>query len=134
MPSTLNVGAAHHVSLVIEDVERSRAFYGGVLGLPEAARPDLGFPGAWYQAGAVQLHLIVPPPGVDTGARPEKLSPIAPHLAFAIDGYDATRDALRAAGLEVVELGRAAGQMWVADPDGNIIELIAPRVPPADAD
>lgn len=125
MSDVPSVGGAHHVSLCVTDIERSRAFYGGVLGLPEADRPDLGFPGAWYQAGAVQLHLIVPPPGVDTGARPEKLSPIAPHLAFSIASYEATRDGLRAAGLDVVELGRAAGQMWVADPDGNIIELIA---------
>ncbi|MGH0038010.1 MAG: VOC family protein [Myxococcota bacterium] len=126
MPEPLSVGAAQHVSLVVDDIERSRAFYGGVLGLAEAERPELGFPGAWYQLGAIQLHLIVPPEGLDTGARPEKLSPIAPHLALAIDRYEAARDGLKAAGLDVVELGPAAGQMWVADPDGNIIELAAP--------
>jgi catechol 2,3-dioxygenase-like lactoylglutathione lyase family enzyme len=121
------VRGAHHVSIVVADVERSRAFYGGVLGLPEIDRPEMGLGGAWFQAGPVQLHLIVPPPGIDVGARPEKLSPIAPHLAFAIERYEATRDGLQAAGLEVLELGAAVGQMWVADPDGNIVELIAPR-------
>jgi hypothetical protein len=27
----------------------------------------------------------------------------------------------------VLESGAAAGQMWIRDPDGNVIELIAPR-------
>ena len=31
-------------------------------------------------------------------------------------------------GLEVLETSPTVGQMWVQDPDGNIIELIAPPV------
>jgi catechol 2,3-dioxygenase-like lactoylglutathione lyase family enzyme len=115
---------AHHVSLCIADLARSRAFYGDVLGLAEIERPDFGFPGAWYQAGDVQLHLITAPPGVDVGRPPAKLSPLAAHLAFQIDDYVAARDALRASGLEVLETRAEVGQMWVRDPDGNVIELI----------
>ncbi len=118
------VGGANHVSLVVGEIERSKAFYGGLLGLPEAERPDLGFPGAWYQAGAIQIHLIVPPPGVDTGRNAEKLTPIAPHLALEVESYADAREHLLAAGCELVELGESRGQMWVADPDGNVVELI----------
>jgi catechol 2,3-dioxygenase-like lactoylglutathione lyase family enzyme len=117
---------AHHVSLVVRDLAGARRFYGALLGLREIDRPDFGFPGAWYQAGDVQLHLIVPPPGVDAGAPPRALSPLAAHLAFEIDDYDAVRAALERAGLAVLGLGPEVGQLFVRDPDGNGIELIRP--------
>jgi catechol 2,3-dioxygenase-like lactoylglutathione lyase family enzyme len=117
---------AHHTSLCITDLERSRRFYGGVLGLEEIPRPDFGFPGAWYQSGDIQLHLIAAPASVDVGSRPAKPSPLAAHLAFQIDDYASARDALRAAGLAVIETSAEVGQLWVADPDGNVIELILP--------
>jgi catechol 2,3-dioxygenase-like lactoylglutathione lyase family enzyme len=118
--------AAHHFSICVGDIERARAFYGRLLGLPETERPDFGFPGAWYDAGPVQLHLIVPPDGVDVGTRAEKLTPIAGHIAFEIDDYEAVRAALEAAGHEVLGLGAAVGQLFVRDPDGNLVELIQP--------
>jgi len=118
------VRAAHHASLVVSDMERTRAFYEGVLGLEPVERPDLGLPGAWYQAGPIQLHVIQAPAGVDCGRPPEKLTPLAPHLAFAVASYTDTLERLRAAGLPVFETHERIGQMWVADPDGNVIELI----------
>jgi catechol 2,3-dioxygenase-like lactoylglutathione lyase family enzyme len=117
---------AHHASIVVRDLAAARRFYGELLGLPEIDRPDFGFPGAWYQAGDIQLHLIVPPPGVDVGAPPPALSPIAAHLAFEIDDYDAVRAALERAGLPVLGLGPELGQLFVRDPDGNGVELIRP--------
>ena len=117
---------AHHVSLVVRDLAAARRFYGELLGLPEIDRPDFGFPGAWYQAGEIQLHLIVPPPGVDVGAPPAALSPVAAHLAFEIEDYDAVRAALEQAGLAVLGLGPQVGQLFVRDPDGNGVELIRP--------
>jgi catechol 2,3-dioxygenase-like lactoylglutathione lyase family enzyme len=122
----MKVRGAHHFSINVADVERARAFYAGVLGLPEIERPDFGFPGAWFQAGPVQLHLIVPPPGAEVGARPPGISPVGPHLAFEIEDYEATKAAVEAAGVEVLGLGARVGQMFVQDPDGNVIELIRP--------
>ena len=69
------------------------------------------------------MHLIEVPEGAETAAPPSKLSPIDRHAAFAVEDYDATLAHLRDHGLEVVESPRA-GQMWVQDPDGHIIELI----------
>jgi glyoxylase I family protein len=119
--------AAHHISLNVRDVAPARAFYGDLLGLPEIERPDLGIPGVWYQAGEVQLHLIVPPSGVDVGAAAAKMTPLANHVAFAIDDYEEVRSQLEAKGLEVIALGAEAGQMFVRDPDGNLVEFIRPR-------
>ena len=118
--------AAHHFSICVDDIDRARAFYGDALGLPEIERPDFGFPGAWYDAGPVQLHLIVPPPGADVGTRAEKLTPIAGHIAFEIESYETVRESLEAAGHEVLGLGAEVGQLFVRDPAGNVVELIQP--------
>lgn len=117
---------AHHFSICVDDIESAREFYGNVLGLTEAERPDFGFPGAWYEAGAVQLHLIVPPEGVDVGTRAEKLTPIAGHIAFEIDDYTTVHSALEAAGHPALGLGEEVGQLFVRDPAGNLVELIQP--------
>ena len=116
----------HHISFAVAELERSRAFYEDVLGLEPIARPDLGLPGLWYRAGSAEVHLIELPDGVDAGQPPAKLSPIANHQAFAIEDYRAAVEALRGHGLELIETGPERGQLWVADPDGNVIELIAP--------
>lgn len=122
----MKVVAAHHVSFSVSDLERSRAFYGGLLGLEEIPRPDLGLAGAWFAAGPVELHLIAAPEGPDLGRPPASISPIANHFAFRIDDYARVRDDLAARGVELVEAGAETGQMWIRDPDGNVIELIVP--------
>ena len=115
----------HHVSFPIHDLARARAFYEGVLGLRPIPRPALGVEGIWYGAGDVEVHLIVTPKGVDVGTRPPGLTPVGPHVAFAIDDYEKTLAALRDRGVEVLPTNARAGQMWMRDPDGNVFELIA---------
>lgn len=116
---------AHHVSLDVRDVEVSRAFYGELLGLPEIERPDIGLPGAWYQAGPIQLHLIQVPEGADVGTPATQPTPLANHLAFEIEDCDAVQATLESAGYSVISLTRSS-QLFVADPDGNMIEFIQP--------
>jgi glyoxylase I family protein len=116
-----------HVSFPVRDLARSLAFYRDVLGLQPAPRPDLGFPGAWLQAGDAQVHLLEVPADFEGGTPPPHLNPLAGHTAFAIEDYDATLATLQRHELDVLALGPAAGQMWVRDPDGHIIELIAVR-------
>ena len=122
----MKVLRGHHISFSIADLARSQQFYGGVLGLAELPRPQMGIGGAWYGAGDTEVHLIVKPAGVDAGQPPSKLTPVADHAAFQIDDYDAAVAHLRGAGLEVLETTRAIGQLWVRDPDGHVIELIVP--------
>ncbi len=55
----LMVESLHHASVPVRDLEKSKQFYGGILGLTEIPRPDFDFPGAWYDLGwGRQLHLI----------------------------------------------------------------------------
>jgi len=117
---------AHHVSFAVRDLERSQLFYEQVLGLVPIPRPQLGIPGAWYAAGNVEVHLIAAPAGLALGRPAPGLSPLANHTAFAIDDYAATLAHLRARGVEVLEIHPGEGpQMWIRDPDGNVIELFA---------
>jgi catechol 2,3-dioxygenase-like lactoylglutathione lyase family enzyme len=123
----MRLGGVNHVSFPVGDLERSLRFYRDTLGLVPIPRPDFGaLAGAWLSAGDVQVHLIVTPEGADVGRTPAATNPLAAHTAFAIDDYDATKAALEAAGIAVAGLGAAAGQMWVQDPDGHVIELIVP--------
>ena len=92
---------AHHVSLTVDDIDTARGFYGELLGLPEIERPNFGFAGAWYQAGSIQLHLIVPPPGHDVGTNAAKLTPLANHVAFEVEDPKAVLAQLQEAGLRV---------------------------------
>lgn len=120
--------ATHHVSLCVDDLDRSLAFWSGVVGLPRIARPPLNVEGAWLGVGDTQVHLIVfDERRGDVGTRPNSINAAAPHVAFAVADYAATVAHLRDAGLDVVEAGAARGQCWVQDPDGHVVEFIQPR-------
>ena len=84
--------------------------------------------GAWLETdGGAQVHLIEFPQKNRKDGKadpPRKLNPINNHSAFAIDDYQATLEHLRSHGLEVLETNPKLGQLWVADPSGNVIEFI----------
>jgi glyoxylase I family protein len=119
--------AVHHISLCVDDLDASLAFYCDLLGLKEIARPDFGIPGAWLDAGNAQVHLIAAPDTLDTGRPPEKLTPLANHTAFAISDYQTTVDLLESHGLEVIKTSPKIGQLFVSDPSGHVIEFNARR-------
>jgi len=119
--------AAHHMSFPVHDLERSRAFYEGVLNLRQIERSNFGFPGAWYQAGPCQIHLIEAPEGAPVGAPPPTLNPMARHAAFEVSDYAATLTHLQSHGVTVLDTSPEQGQMWVRDPDGHVLEFIVTR-------
>jgi glyoxylase I family protein len=119
----MQIESIDHAALNVRDMERARPFYEGILGLRRADRPEMGLPGAWYQIGQSQLHLIQTPEGVDVGTRPESLSPIAGHLALRVDDFEAARKRFAEHDIEALDLGPEGDQFWVRDPDGNTIEI-----------
>ncbi len=126
----IGIEALHHVSVCVTDLARAKMFYGDVLGLAEKPRPDFGFGGAWYQVGSDQeLHLIVH--DAPTTLRGTTAIDIKDgHLAFRVASYEDTIAHLRAHGVEMLELPRNKtpwAQIYVTDPDGNIIELNVER-------
>lgn len=110
-----------HAALLVSDLERAEHFYGTVLGLPKIER-SLKFPGAWYQIGDLQLHLIVTATVPDDQVDAEKWGRNR-HLAFAVADLDQAKNWLQEQGcpVQVSASGRAA--LFTQDPDGNVIEL-----------
>ena len=104
-----------HVSVRIADLGRSREFYEGLLGLTRAPRPELGVAGVWYGIGGGQLHLIQAP------AMTDDIDPTGPHFAVEVESLAEAKRALEARGLRYLDFG--GPQLWVRDPDGNVVEL-----------
>jgi catechol 2,3-dioxygenase-like lactoylglutathione lyase family enzyme len=121
-----------HCALVVGDLERSKRFYGDVLGLEEIPRPSsFAFAGAWFRAGADEVHLIVES---DTTMRAGASAPgsalefgLVTHLAFEVDSLADTLVRLRDRGVEVgggpMARGDGVDQAFVRDPDGYIVEV-----------
>lgn len=120
MPITIE--GFHHAGFMVTDVERSAEFYEGLLGLKPLPRPDLGFPGRWYDLGrGQQLHLM------QTAEMPGQTGQYGfdTHIALSVPDTDAVQRELEARGIEyALGSGRAgAVQVFLRDPDGNMIEL-----------
>ena len=112
-----------HASLLVQDVGVARAFYEDVLGLfPSDKRPDLGYPGAWYELGAQQIHLIAlanaPQPTHDAHGGRDR------HIALAIDDIAALKAKLDALGMAYTLSRSGRRALFCRDPDGNALEFV----------
>ena len=107
-----------HVSVLITDVERSRRFYGHVLGLREINKPrTFDFVVVWYELGNHTLHLLLK-------EQPDTISPR--HFALRVEDVAAARSYFHSLGMRVDEttLIPGADRFFISDPDGNRIEII----------
>ena len=135
----LNTESVHHVSLPVRDLEASRSFYRELLGMHETERPPFDFPGAWYQVGLTQLHLIKHDGATFRGDKGVDSHDI--HCAFRVGSYREAREFLRARGYREegdesdamkmkVSPRSTAGfpQIHLLDPDGHVIEINAEKL------
>jgi len=116
----MKLGSIHHVSLDVRELEMTGEFYRDTLGLPEIPRPELGFPGLWFQAGAQQIHLQ---------CLADREAPPSQHFAFHVEDLDAALAELDARGVQVSPARDIPGggrQAFLRDPSGNLIELNQP--------
>jgi catechol 2,3-dioxygenase-like lactoylglutathione lyase family enzyme len=95
----------------------ARAFYGGVLGLEEVAKPEVlrARGGVWFRlAGGQELHV-----GVDDAFAPARKA----HPAFAVDDLDAL--AARLGEVEWDDALPGVRRFYASDPFGNRLEFLA---------
>ncbi len=131
----IEISDLSHVTLIVSDVEASKRFYGGVLGMEQAPTPP-GFPPeiTWFRRGSAELHLIhrsiaAQDPG-DSEADEGKPVTRARHLGLAVADIEGAIGALREHGIRIEagpkDRGDGAIQIYCYDPDGHLVELHTP--------
>ena len=124
------ISGLFHVAIKTNDLEATRAFYCGVLGLNEVFRPNFGFPGAWLACplpgGAAIIHVYAGGPALGAEGRAPSGSSAIDHLSLSCSGYHEFRERFIAAGLDYREFlvpGTTLWQLFVYDPSGVQLEL-----------
>ena len=111
-----------HVNVTVPSSleEAAKHFYGTIMGLQEVPKPaeSKGRGGAWYQLGAVQLHL----------SREDALEdkPSVRHVCYLVRDLAHAEQHFRKAGVEVIPDDLpvpGCPRFYVHDPGGNRIEI-----------
>jgi catechol 2,3-dioxygenase-like lactoylglutathione lyase family enzyme len=119
----MRIKGLDHVQLAMPagKEEEARAFYGGILGIPEIPKPvNLAKRGGcWFERGDLKIHL-----GVEADFRPARKA----HPAFLVADLAALRAKIEGAGYTVRTDETLEGyeRIYVDDPFGNRIELMEP--------
>jgi catechol 2,3-dioxygenase-like lactoylglutathione lyase family enzyme len=133
------VSALDHVLVLSDDIERSREFYEGAVGLQTGPRPPLEFDGFWLYAGECPCLHVADRAAYRGHAQtmgltvPERAGGPGPvdHIAFVADDYDAACQRLERCGVQPVHNDVPGGgprQLFFFDPDGARVEI---NIPPA---
>ena len=114
----------HHINVNVDDLDRAVAFYRDVIGLPLDPTPEQGMPSQFFRIGErQQIHMNQVP---DTRG-------FRSHFALEVPDFMAVFERCKAAGAIDVEvwgkvraLPNGKMQMFVRDPDGNLVEIGTP--------
>ncbi|MEV4758904.1 VOC family protein [Micromonospora sp. NPDC049559] len=125
-----------HLAIPVDDLDRARAFYGGVLGLAEGRSASHWVD--WNFYGHQVVTHVVPrsPEQADAGRNPVDGHDVpVPHfgLILTIEDFHALADRIKAAGAEFViepylRFAGEPGEQWTMffrDPAGNALEFKA---------
>ena len=145
MAVPLSLGPVHHLRLTVTDVERSRAFYTGLLGFqiamdapPPAGDPNHDLATDLLQDGIVMINgdLLLGLRPVDAERASDRFDPFRcglDHLSFGVAGraeLEAAVQAFEERGVEhsdITELPPfGIAVLPFKDPDGVALELTAP--------
>jgi catechol 2,3-dioxygenase-like lactoylglutathione lyase family enzyme len=116
----MKITGMNHFNVLTDDVDKTRQFYVGILGLTEGERPPFKFAGLWlYAGGAPILHL-------SSAKLPEPRAGVIDHIAFSTTDLKATVQRLKQHGIEHTvnrQVGTGIWQVFCHDPMGAKVEL-----------
>lgn len=120
----------HHIALRCKpgNLDKTVAFYTDLLGMKSAARPDLGFPGAWLDINRTMFHIVdhFPEKHLDPWHARKEAGAMFDHIAIKAQGFDEMRRRLVEAGADWRQLDLSHAGLWqlfVLDPNGIIVEM-----------
>ena len=125
----MSVTGLEHLLVLTDDIDATRDFWCGSLGLEVGARPPLEFPGYWLYSDSVPcIHIADRAAYTAHSARigiPASPQPVD-HVAFAGEDYDELLARLERRGVEAARNdlpGADIRQLFVEDPNGLKIEI-----------
>jgi catechol 2,3-dioxygenase-like lactoylglutathione lyase family enzyme len=121
----MKLTALLHCTFLTADLNRSSQFYESVLGLlPNQNRPDLGFPGVWYDVGATQQIHLMQLPNPEQGLQRPLHGGRDRHVALGVSDLQALMARLEKEGIpySLSKSGRSA--LFCRDPDDNALEFV----------
>ncbi|MDA8315050.1 MAG: VOC family protein [Actinomycetota bacterium] len=125
-----------HLVLYVRDLERSRRFYGEVLGWDEIAGDvPLGVPAAGFTSGRTHHELLLIEVGPSAAAIPKGRRLGLYHFGLKVgDSDDDLREVVGHLAAHGVPINGASDHtvthsLYISDPDGNEIELYVDVLP-----
>jgi catechol 2,3-dioxygenase-like lactoylglutathione lyase family enzyme len=132
----MTASALEHVLVLSDDIDATRDFWCGVIGLSVGERPSLAFPGYWLYAGgasgAACVHIAerrayaahAAGLGLDVPCGDPGVGPVD-HVAFSAEDYDELLERLSRMGVAAVKNAVPGGprQVFVQDPNGVRVEI-----------
>ena len=120
----------HHIAIRCQPgkLKESQDFYDKILGMGQAERPDLGFPGTWLQMDWSMVHLLEQewPANSDPWYARDQAVSAVDHIAIRAHHFDAAKKRVQEFGCDWREMILANAGLWqlfVLDPNGVVIEL-----------
>ena len=121
----MQIESLGHVVIKVRDVERSEAFYNGVLGLPVVARSTQA-PMTFFSLGDHHdfAILAVGDDAESPGGKAVGLAHVAFKIGTTLDELKDAKQHLDERGIESAPVDHEVTQsLYFADPDGNQVEL-----------
>jgi catechol 2,3-dioxygenase-like lactoylglutathione lyase family enzyme len=123
-----------HVALQVADIDRAITFYSEVLGLPfmfkeQSLEHGEVFAYLKLEGGNLELLSRVDQDGQPVPfARPEIQKPYCPHVALAVDDFDAAVETLQSQGITLLDgpfiIPGKVRWLYFCDPDNNVLEYV----------
>lgn len=117
-----------HSTILVADLAQAVEFYEGLLGLEaDPTRPDLGYPGRWYDLGKQQIHLMQlrDPEKSETYQldRPEHAGRDR-HIAVEVDSVEKLAKLLDRENIHYTMSRSGRRALFCRDPDSNGLEFV----------
>ena len=125
----VTVKQIHHMTLVVNDVDSTRDFFGRVLGLPEIKKPDPNMSIIWFGVESNELHCMVRPDQVKEGRTDLSLVGAergfeGRHVALTVaESLDEVATVLESEGIPYHRATSGLPQIFCEDPAGNFVEI-----------